>query len=96
MVTWPTSTMLTPRALASTTRRWAHPRTCPTDPGAEPRSGSYTVWIESSTTTWGATAPMCPRTTGTDVSATSHSDGAASPSRSARRATWRADSSAVT
>ena len=35
-------------------------------------------------------------TWGSDVSATSHSDGELTPRRSARSATWRADSSAVT
>ncbi len=96
LVTWPTSTTLTPRALASATSRWAHPRTWPTDPGADPRSGSWTVWMESTTTTAGARASTWPTMWGSDVSATSHSPGSRTPSRSARSATWRADSSAVT
>jgi hypothetical protein len=96
LVTWPTSTTLTPRALASPTRRWAQPRTWPTVPGAVPRSGSNTVWIESTTTTAGARASRWATIRGSEVSATSHSDGAVTPRRSARSATWRADSSAVT
>ena len=56
LVTWPTSTTATPRALASCTRRWAHSRTCTTEPGAEASSGSTTVWMESITTTSGCTA----------------------------------------
>ena len=96
LVTCPTRTTLTPRALASATSRWAHPRTWPTDPEAEPSSGSCTVWIESTTTTAGARASTWPTTWGSDVSATSHSAGALTPSRSARSATCRADSSAVT
>ncbi len=39
---------------------------------------------------------MCAMTWGNAVSDTSHSDGDVTPMRSARSATWRADSSAVT
>ncbi len=48
LVTWPTSTTVRPRRrFASWTRRWAHSRTCTTEPGAEGRSASAMVWIES-------------------------------------------------
>ena len=50
LVTWPTRTTAMPRSLASRTSRWAHSRTCTTEPGAEPSSGSMTVWMESTTT----------------------------------------------
>ena len=55
LVTWPTSTMLTPSSLAARVRWAAHSRTCATDPGAEVSWSEYTVWMESITATSGCT-----------------------------------------
>ena len=53
LVTWPTSTMQVPPALAARVRCAAHSRTCATEPGAEVSWSEYTVWIESITATAG-------------------------------------------
>ena len=53
LVTWPTSTMREPLALATRVRCAAHSRTCATEPGAEVSWSEYTVWIESITATAG-------------------------------------------
>ena len=44
----------------------AHSRTWTTEPGAEPSSGSKTVWMESTTTTSGSISSMWSRTWGSD------------------------------
>ena len=84
------------RSFDRRTRRCAHSRTCATDPGAELSSGSNTVWMESIATMSGFTDSMWSITFGSAVSDTSHKWGGSAPSRSARRRTCWADSSAVT
>ena len=95
LVTWPTSTVARSRLLASRTSRAAHSRTWATDPGAEPSSGSKTVWMESTTTRSGCDLVDL----GDQVAAgpsrwPASSRGARVPSRSARRRTCWGDSSA--
>src|SRR6056297_2528027 len=96
LVTWPTSTIATPRSLASFTSRWAQPRTWPTLPGSDPSPGSDTVWIESITTSSGRIRSMASRMCASEVSACSHRSSRVASSRSARRFTCWALSSAVT
>src|SRR5581483_3395356 len=97
LVTWPTNTTDTPRCLAIATRSPAHARTCVTLPGVPVASGSCTVWIESITTTDGCSASIAVATDGIAVSARIQRCGGSSPgSRSARRRTCWADSSADT
>ena len=96
LVTWPTSTTGTPRRLASPTRRCAHSRTCTTLPGADGTSGSAMVWMLSTTTRWGCTWSMAATMWGSEVSGSSHRCGCTACSRSARRRTCWALSSALT
>ena len=49
LVTWPTSTIVVPLALAVRVSCAAHSRTCATEPGAEVSCSEYRVWIESIT-----------------------------------------------
>ena len=82
-----------PRSFASCTSWCAHSRTCPTEPGAEPSSGSCTVWMESTTSTSGFTSSTAAITDGSDVSDTSHNRPSSVPRRSARKRTcWRLSS----
>ena len=67
-----------------------------TEPGTPGRSGSRTVWIESSANTSGCTDSTCATTWGSEVSDTMSRLGATAPSRSARIRTSALDSSAVT
>ena len=81
--------------------RAAAPRSAPsrtwlTDPGPPGASGSWTAWIESIAITSGRIASACAHTSGSDVSHTTSRSGASVPSRSARRRTCAADSSAHT
>ena len=76
-----------PRSLASRTSRWAHSRTCTIEPGAEPRSGSMTVWMESTTTVVARTSSRAATTAGSMVSASSHMRGSSALRRSARART---------
>ena len=84
------------RLFASCTSRCAHPRTCTTEPGDEPSSGSTTVWMESITTSEGAMVSIEEMMLGNDISGKSQRSGRNAPSRSARRRTCCALSSAVT
>ena len=61
LVTWPTSTMVMPLALAARVRCAAHSRTCATEPGAEVSWSEYTVCIESITAMLGRTAESVAR-----------------------------------
>ena len=67
-----------------------------TEPGAPGRSGSRTVWIESSANTSGCTDSTCATTWGSDVSDTTSRLDSSAPRRSARMRTCALDSSAVT
>ena len=53
-VTWPTKMTTMSRCFASRVSCAAHSRTCATLPGAEVSASVYAVWIESMTTTSGA------------------------------------------
>src|SRR6516165_989567 len=57
LVTWPTSSRLKPRRLASLISSAAEARTWATVPGAESRLSRYMVWMESMMTSSGAEAP---------------------------------------
>ena len=63
------------RALAACTSWCAHARTCPTEPGADPSSGSCTAWIESTTSTSGPISSTLARTWGRTPSADSQMSG---------------------
>ena len=65
-------------------------------PGAELSSGSATVWMLSMTTRLGCTSSSAVMTWGIIVSASNHRSGRSAPSRSARRRTCGALSSALT
>ena len=95
-MTWPTSTVASSRSFACCTSRYAQSRTWVTEPGAPGRSGSRTVWIESSANTSGRTDSTCATTCGSEVSETTSRLAASAPSRSARIRTCALDSSAVT
>ncbi len=56
LVTWPTSSTVKPRRLASRISSCALARTWATVPGAESRLSTYMVWIESMTTAAGGPA----------------------------------------
>ena len=88
--------MVTPRCLASCTNRWAHPRTCTTDPGADDRSGSATVWMLSMMTSSGLSSSMADTMLGSEVSGNSHRLGRTASRRPARKRTCWALSSADT
>ena len=79
-----------PRAAGRTPRTWT------TEPGGEPSAGSAMVWMLSTTTSAGQTSSMAATMSGSDVSASSHRSGRTAPSRSARRRTCWALSSALT
>ena len=96
LVTWPTSTMLVPPALAARVRCAAHSRTCATEPGAEVSWSEYTVWIESITATAGWTAAMVARIFSSWISASTLTCELSRPSRRERSATWAPLSSPVT
>ena len=96
LVTWPTSTMQVPPALAARVRWAAHSRTCATEPGAEVSWSEYTVWIESITATAGCSAAMVARIFSSWISASTLTCELSRPSRRERSATWAPLSSPVT
>jgi len=84
------------RRLASITNLCAQPRTCTTLPGAEPSSGSTSVWMLSMITSSGWSSSSAASTWGRTVSANNHNSGRTAPRRSARSRTCCALSSADT
>ena len=96
LVTWPTSTIHTPLALAARVRCAAHSRTWATEPGADVSWSEYTVWIESMTAISGCTASSVARIFSSPISASTCTCEPSSPSRRARSATWAPLSSPVT
>ena len=96
LVTWPTRRVAMPRAFASTTRRWAHPRTWPAEPGAPASATRCTVWMESTMRRSGSRRSAWARIASTDASPASQRSSSTAPRRSARSRTWDADSSALT
>ena len=103
LVTCPTSTVATWRALARPTSWSAHSRTWPIDPGTPVARRSpgvagptATAWIESITTRSGSDSTTALITWPTSVADRINNPGGTGPSRSARRRTWWADSSADT
>ena len=95
-VTWPTKITTMPRCLASRVSCAAHSRTCATLPGAEVSASVYAVWIESMTTTSGASRPIAATIASSWTSASSDTGALTSPRRCARSATCSTDSSPVT
>ena len=96
LVTWPTKIVGMLRRFASCTRRCAQPRTCTTEPGAEPSAGSATAWMLSITSNSGCTLSSAAMMLVSDGSDTSHKLSRTACSRSARSRTCCALSSAVT
>jgi hypothetical protein len=96
LVTWPTSTMQVPLALAARVRWAAHSRTWATEPGAEVSWSEYTVWIESITATSGCCACKVARIFSSWISASTLTWELSSPRRRARKATWAPLSSPLT
>ena len=96
LVTWPTSTIQVPLALAARVRCAAHSRTCATEPGAELSWSEYTVWIESITATSGLWACKVARIFSSWISASTRTCERSSPKRRERSATCAPLSSPVT
>ena len=96
LLTWPTSTVVSPRSLAMAASWRAHSLTWATVPGAEPSAGSAMVCMESTTTTSGSSSPTAPTMAGSDPAGNSHRSGSRAPRRSARSLTCWEDSSAET
>ncbi len=96
LVTWPTSTIGTPRRLASTTSAWAHSLTWVTEPAEEETRWSTIVWMLSITTSVGAVRSIAVTTPARVVSFAIHRSGRTADSRSARSRTCWALSSALT
>ena len=84
------------RCLASCTKRCAQPRTCTTEPGAEPRAGSATAWMLSMTSNSGCTLSSAATMLVSDGSDSNHKLSFSACRRSARKRTCCALSSAVT
>ena len=93
LVTWPTRISVIPACFAIRVSCAAHSRTCDTDPGADCNCSEYTVWIESTTTTAGLSSSTVAMIRSSEISASSRTPPASSPSRRARNAICGADSS---
>jgi hypothetical protein len=96
LVTWPTSTVVQPLALATRVRCAAHSRTCATEPGAEVSWSEYMVWIESITQKEGCSTGIVAWMRSSWISACTRTCEPSRPSRRARSATWAPLSSPVT
>ena len=96
LVTWPTSTIGAPLALAMRVSCAAHSRTWATEPGAEVSCSEYTVWIESMTQKSGASASIAARIFSSWISASTRTREPSRPRRRARSATCAPLSSPVT
>ena len=93
LVTWPMISTVVAVSLANRTSRAADSRTCTAEPGEDSLSSVCIVWIESTTSTLAPAATACSTMDSTRVSATRRSVSDPSPSRRARSATCRTDSS---
>ena len=94
LVTWPTSMIAAPLALAKRISACAEPRTWLTVPGVDSIASLHIVWIESMTTSCGRSPePSVATMSSTLVCAASSTGASARPSRAARRRTWAVDSS---
>ena len=86
-----------PLSLASSVRRSAHWRTCPTLPAGPSSSSVVAVWMESTMRRDGEDARAASTIAPTSLSASRRTRSAAAearrPSRDARRRTWAGDSS---
>ena len=82
-----------PERLAVSISRTVASRTWLTLPGAEPSSPLNMVWIESTTTTSGATESIICRIASTSTSETTSRCGETVARRLLRRRIWRIDSS---
>ena len=96
LVTWPTSTIAVPLALAMRVSCAAHSRTWATEPGAEVSCSEYSVWIESMTQKSGASASSAATIFSRWISASTRTRLPSRPSRRARSATCAPLSSPVT
>ncbi len=96
LVTWPTSKMVVPVSLAMRVSCAAHSRTWDTDPGAEVTCSVYSVWIESITTTSGASLRKVGKIASRRISAKKRTREGSTASREARKAICCGDSSPET
>ena len=94
-VTCPIRSTEVPVDLAWRTRLAVDSRSCVTAPGAASTFATDIVWIESITSTRAPVSAVASRMRSSAVSATSLSPSVPTPSRRARSATWRTDSSPV-
>ena len=86
-----------PRRLARRISSWADVRTWATVPGAESKMSTYMVWMESTITTPGPSAPSKEAAMSrTEVAAASPTGASAKPSLAARSLSWSMDSSPET
>jgi hypothetical protein len=91
-----TSTTDGPSRLASSASCAATSRTWVTEPATAGTRSEAIVWTESTTTITGRRRAAVAVTDSTSGSASSRTPSSAQPSRRARSATWRVDSSALT
>ena len=94
MVTWPISSIVTSKRLATSISAAVASRTAPTLPGVE--SAATSVCTESITHTAGRSASIVASTDSSEFSASTGTSSAASPSRCALVRIWAADSSPET
>ena len=96
LVTWPTSTVLSVRCLASAVSAAVTSRTWVTPPGTPSTPAALMVCTESTMSSRGSTASTCASSAAKSVSAARNRLSLIAPMRSARCRTWAADSSPVT
>ena len=96
LVTWPTSTVVMLRVLATRISAAATSFTWVTPPGTPSMPDAPIVCTESTTSSVGRTSSMWVSTAPRSVSAARNSSSWTPPVRSARSRTWAADSSPVT